>query len=194
MEKAPSGLREQHVRRVPSQGALRFHPSDVLSNGRGRIAARSCVSGSDQAARKSGRMVGAEPTPLSRGMATDGMDWHIGGEPKIRSAASRCWSVFQRLSVSCLQSRCSNALIYRPWLERGVLNWVIAGGESGPAARPMDPDWVRDLRDQSVDSGVAFFLKQLGGVRNKRGGADALMDDGEESRLWRQMPHPGSIA
>ena len=38
---------------------------------------------------------------------------------------------------------------------------------------------------------VAFFLKQLGGVRNKRGGADALMDDGEESRLWRQMPIPG---
>ena len=79
----------------------------------------------------------------------------------------------------------------RPWLERGVLNWVIAGGESGPGARPMDPDWVRDLRDQSVDSGVAFFLKQLGGVRNKRGGADALIDDGAESRLWREMPIPG---
>ena len=79
----------------------------------------------------------------------------------------------------------------RPWLERGVLNWVIAGGESGPGARPMDPDWARDLRDQSVDSGVAFFLKQLGGVRNKRGGAEALIGDGEESRLWREMPIPG---
>ena len=45
----------------------------------------------------------------------------------------------------------------RPWLDRGVLHWVIAGGESGPRARPMDPDWARDLRDQSVDAGVAFF-------------------------------------
>ena len=53
----------------------------------------------------------------------------------------------------------------RPWLDRGVLNWVIVGGESGPRARPMDPDWARDLRDQSGDAGVAFFLKQFGGVR-----------------------------
>ena len=56
------------------------------------------------------------------------------------------------------------------WLEEGVLQWVIVGGESGSGAREMDPDWARTLRDQSVKSGVAFFLKQLGGVRNKRGG------------------------
>ena len=48
------------------------------------------------------------------------------------------------------------------WLEDGTLQWVIAGGESGPRARSMDVDWVRGLRDQSVDAGVAFFLKQLG--------------------------------
>ena len=79
----------------------------------------------------------------------------------------------------------------RPWLDKGVLNWVIVGGESGPRARPMDLDWARDLRDQSVDAGVAFFLKQLGGVRNKRGGAEAIMGEGEENRLWREMPIPG---
>ena len=78
----------------------------------------------------------------------------------------------------------------RPWLDRGVLNWVIVGGESGPRARPMDPDWARDLRDQSVDAGVAFFLKQLGGVRKKRGGAEAVIGEGEESRPWREMPVP----
>lgn len=72
-----------------------------------------------------------------------------------------------------------------PWLESGAVNWVIVGGESGPGARPMELDWARDLRDQSVNAGVAFFLKQLGGVRNKRGGDRALMDDG---RLWREMP------
>ena len=70
------------------------------------------------------------------------------------------------------------------WLEKGVLQWVIVGGESGAGARVMDPDWARSLRDQSVNSGVAFFLKQLGGVRNKRGGEAATID----SKHWRQMP------
>ena len=72
----------------------------------------------------------------------------------------------------------------KPWLGNGSLQWVIVGGESGAGARPMDIDWVRDLRDQSVEAGVAFFVKQLGGARNKRGG-DAAMVDG---RLWREMP------
>ncbi len=47
------------------------------------------------------------------------------------------------------------------WLNDGSVNWVIVGGESGHHARPMDLDWVRDLRDQSVAANVAFFLKQL---------------------------------
>jgi protein gp37 len=42
------------------------------------------------------------------------------------------------------------------------LDWVIAGGESGPHARPMHPDWARSLRDQCQDAGVAFFFKQWG--------------------------------
>ena len=71
-----------------------------------------------------------------------------------------------------------------PWLESGAIQWVIVGGESGPRARPMELDWARLLRDQSVRAGVAFFLKQLGGVRKKRGGDGALLD----GRLWRQMP------
>ncbi len=42
------------------------------------------------------------------------------------------------------------------------LDWVIAGGESGPAARPSHPDWYRSLRDQCEDGGVAFLFKQWG--------------------------------
>jgi len=42
------------------------------------------------------------------------------------------------------------------------LHWVIAGGESGPNARPMHPDWARTLRDQCQAAGVAFFFKQWG--------------------------------
>ena len=44
----------------------------------------------------------------------------------------------------------------------GHLDWVICGGESGPGARPMHPDWVRSLRDQCKAAGVPFFFKQWG--------------------------------
>lgn len=49
----------------------------------------------------------------------------------------------------------------RPYLAGG-LSWVVVGGESGPGARPMHPDWARTIRDQCVDAGVAFFFKQWG--------------------------------
>ena len=50
------------------------------------------------------------------------------------------------------------------------IDWVIAGGESGPNARPIDPQWVRDLRDQCADAGVPFFFKQWGGRTPDAGG------------------------
>lgn len=43
-----------------------------------------------------------------------------------------------------------------------VLDWVVAGGESGPGARPMHPDWVRSLRDQCAHARIPFFFKQWG--------------------------------
>lgn len=43
-----------------------------------------------------------------------------------------------------------------------AISWVIAGGESGPGARPMHPDWARSLRDQCQATGVPFFFKQWG--------------------------------
>ena len=70
------------------------------------------------------------------------------------------------------------------WLEREALQWLIVGGESGRGARPMEMDWVRQLRDQAFDAGVSFFLKQLGGSRGKRGGDEAVVD----SRTWSEMP------
>jgi protein gp37 len=50
------------------------------------------------------------------------------------------------------------------------IDWVIVGGESGPGARPMSSDWVKSIRDQSIEAGVAFFFKQWGGVRKKKTG------------------------
>ena len=76
------------------------------------------------------------------------------------------------------------AVDLRQWLHAGVVHWVIAGGESGPAARPMDLEWARSLRDQSLEAGIAFFLKQLGGRRGKRSGEKAMID----GRTWTQMP------
>ncbi len=49
-----------------------------------------------------------------------------------------------------------------PDLDLSGIDWVIAGGESGPGARPMATSWVRDLRDQCQRAGVAFFFKQRG--------------------------------
>jgi len=57
----------------------------------------------------------------------------------------------------------------RPWLCTRAVTWVIAGGESGPEARPMDPDWAEDLMLQCAQSEVPFFMKQLGGKVRKRG-------------------------
>lgn len=62
------------------------------------------------------------------------------------------------------------------YLADGTINWVIAGGESGPGARPMRIEWAVSLRDQCERQGVPFFLKQLGGVRDKRGGGKAELD------------------
>lgn len=49
-----------------------------------------------------------------------------------------------------------------PYFVPSPINWVIAGGESGPGARPMHPDWARGLRDQCAAAGVAFHFKQWG--------------------------------
>ncbi|MER7894351.1 phage Gp37/Gp68 family protein [Micromonospora sp. NPDC094482] len=64
------------------------------------------------------------------------------------------------------------------------IHWVIAGGESGPQFRPVDPDAVRALRDLSVTADVPFFFKQWGGATPKAGGRTL---DGE---VWDQMPRP----
>lgn len=64
------------------------------------------------------------------------------------------------------------------------INWVIVGGESGRNARPMKLEWARSIKDQCESAGVAFFLKQLGGRINKRGGEMALLD----GKTWREYP------
>ena len=69
------------------------------------------------------------------------------------------------------------ALLYQQEHAVSRIDWVIVGGESGPGARPMHPDWVRSLRDQCQAAGVALFVKQMGGSRDKRGELFDLPDD-----------------
>jgi protein gp37 len=67
-------------------------------------------------------------------------------------------------------------------LDLDSIDWVIVGGESGPRARAMSAEWVRDIRDQCIDANVALFFKQWGGFRPKSGGREL---DGRE---WSQFP------
>jgi protein gp37 len=62
------------------------------------------------------------------------------------------------------------------------IDWVIVGGESGPGARPVDPKWIRGIRDHCASSGVPFFFKQWGGVLKSRTGR--ILD----GRTWDELP------
>ena len=57
-----------------------------------------------------------------------------------------------------------------PKLNFDDIDWAIVGGESGPGARPIEKDWVTDIRDQCKKAQVAFFFKQWGGVNKKKAG------------------------
>ena len=67
-------------------------------------------------------------------------------------------------------------------LDLDGIDWVIAGGESGIGARPIDPQWVSDIRDKCIASGVPFFFKQWGGTNKKKNGR--LLN----GRIWDETP------
>ncbi|NYE57756.1 DUF5131 family protein [Carboxydothermus ferrireducens] len=62
------------------------------------------------------------------------------------------------------------------------IHWVIVGGESGPGARPIEADWVRDILKQCQKQNVPFFFKQWGGTRKRKNGR--LLD----GKIWSQYP------
>jgi len=69
-----------------------------------------------------------------------------------------------------------------PALDLNGIDWVIVGGESGPRARPMKVEWVRQIRDQCLEAGVPFFFKQWGGPFKSRTGR--VLD----GRTWDELP------
>jgi protein gp37 len=62
------------------------------------------------------------------------------------------------------------------------IDWVIVGGESGPKARPIQDEWVFQIRDSCINSNIPFFFKQWGGTRRKKSGR--LL----QGRVWDEMP------
>jgi protein gp37 len=71
-----------------------------------------------------------------------------------------------------------------PSLDLTQIDWIIVGGESGIGARPVNADWVRDLRDRSTATTTAFFFKQWGGRTPKAGGREL------DGRTWDEYPVP----
>lgn len=74
-------------------------------------------------------------------------------------------------------------------LDLDGLDWIIVGGESGHRARPMQLDWARSIRDQSVNAGVPFFFKQWGahdeaGIRRGKKASGRMLD----GQVWNEMP------
>jgi len=67
-------------------------------------------------------------------------------------------------------------------LDLDLINWVIVGGESGPGARAMQPEWVESIQRQCQRKNVAFFFKQWGGVRKKSAGREL------HGRTYDEMP------
>ena len=67
------------------------------------------------------------------------------------------------------------------------IGWVIVGGESGWGARPMDKQWVLQIKKQCEDAEVPFFFKQWGGVNKKRAGRELL------NQTWDDMPERAAM-
>ncbi|HEG42434.1 MAG TPA: phage Gp37/Gp68 family protein [Phycisphaerales bacterium] len=69
-----------------------------------------------------------------------------------------------------------------PDLDLSGIDWAIVGGESGPGARPIEAEWVREIREQCIGQDVEFFFKQWGGINKKKNGR--LLD----GKTWNGMP------
>lgn len=105
-----------------------------------------------------------------------------------QETAERLWNLLE------VKHRITRAVSYepalgewdpKPWIEK--LDWIIAGGESGWAARPDNPAWYRQIRDYCVRYSVPFFFKQWSSAGYNRMPRNGLLDGLE----WNQFPHKG---
>lgn len=71
------------------------------------------------------------------------------------------------------------------------ISWIICGGESGPKARPMHPDWARSLRDQCQTAGVPFHFKQWGEWVTERQSPEDIVLPGQSTAFWAEQATDG---
>ncbi|AQT69946.1 Bacteriophage protein gp37 [Anaerohalosphaera lusitana] len=113
--------------------------------------------------------------------------------PEDGTACEFCGRNYESVTVDCgdwCEEFCAKCRDYDPDAVSTIItnhlgdgqshiNWVICGGESGPGARPLHPNWVRGLRDQCSEAGVPFLFKQWGGANKKKAGRllDGVLHD-----------------
>lgn len=100
-------------------------------------------------------------------------------EPVISEGCPKCGGELEPICPDC-----GHYMVYQH-PDTPNVDWVICGGESGPKARPMHPDWARSLRDQCQAAGVPFFMKQWGEWAPHIGAVDGwkIPDNPEQSRF-----------
>ena len=92
---------------------------------------------------------------------------------------------YLRATPSALRFISSEPLIGPVHLDLAAIDWVIVGGESGPRARPMHPDWVRKIRDQCAEAAVPFHFKQWGEWVPRRAALKADLVNANKSLIVR---------
>jgi protein gp37 len=120
-------------------------------------------------------------TPISGGALCSPHIW-LGVSVENQQRAAERIPELQQAVAGLRFLSCEPLLGPLPNLSLSGIGWVIVGGESGPGARPMDPAWVRDIRDQCLAARVPFFFKQWGGVRKATTGREL------DGRTWDEMP------
>lgn len=130
------------------------------------------------------RFISAEPLlgPVALDRIRDGLNWQ--GQERSRS-------VLQRPCDRCGGWGTACGIDNYHFVNDGCISWVIVGGESGPGARPCDPEWIRALVTQCQAAGVAAFVKQLGShwaQANGWGGKGGLPEQWPEDLRVREFP------
>lgn len=112
-------------------------------------------------------------------------NWWFGISAEDQKRYDERWPVLAQLPAQIRWVSAEPLLGHLDILAHTTLpNWVVAGGESGPGARPMHPDWARSLRDQCTAAGVAFLFKQWGNWIS-------IYDRDRDDPDWQACARPG---
>lgn len=107
--------------------------------------------------------------------------------------ARKLWRIPAKVRFLSIEPMLGPIFLDFAFMPYGAINWVICGGESGPHARPMHPDWARSLRDQCQAAGVPFLFKQRGewmpyGAVDSKGCRNSITK-GERPENWVEWPN-----